>query len=51
LGIIYLALDLTTINHDICNFIRVVVTSTYLYFGDFACILNKSQVDDNKDCW
>jgi hypothetical protein len=35
-------LDLMTINYDICNFNRVVVSSTYLESGDFTCILNIS---------
>jgi hypothetical protein len=26
-------LDLKPVNYDICTFTRVVVTSTYLYFG------------------
>jgi len=29
-------LDLTTANNDICNIAKVVVTSTYMYFGIFV---------------
>ena len=33
---------------DICIFTKVVVTSTYLYFGDFTCILNVSLFSQPK---
>ena len=33
-------LDFTVPNYDICNFVRVGIPSTYLYFGNFTCILN-----------
>jgi hypothetical protein len=36
-------LDLNPVNYDICSFVRVVVTSTYMYFNDFAYSLNISQ--------
>jgi hypothetical protein len=29
-------------DYDICSLYRVVVTSTYLYFRGFTCILNVS---------
>ena len=39
---------MTTDFNDICNCARVVVPSTYLAFSDFACILNISQVGNEK---
>ena len=41
-------LDLMTKNYDICNFIRVGITSTYLYFNDFACSLDVSPAITNR---
>ena len=35
-------------DYAICIFTRVGVTSTYLYFKDFACILNISQIGTEK---
>jgi len=37
-------LDLTTPFHDICILARVGIASTYLWFSDFACILNLSAI-------
>ena len=41
-------LDLTTPFHDICILARVGIASAYMYLVDFPCILNISQIGNER---